>query len=464
MGAMDLMRFQPSLLWTWKGTIDRLPYVLTGVSLFLVKFAIDWVIATRLFGQVWSLTNYFIWPNDRTLRVFDLSDPQRLFALTMLAISLPFVWTGVILTLHRLRAAGLPLAMVVFFFVPLVNLLLFLVLSLLPTREVRSVESTAVQEVRRLHTLRQTHRRLARDSYWRSGLIALAVAVPLAVLCVYLGGVVLGNYGFSLFLGGPFALGMIVVLLFGLSKPQPFGACVLVALAAAASTGLALFAFMMEGMICLILASPIILFFVFVGAVVGYIIQTRPWLSDETGSLLLALLAALPGLMAAESADPLGDTDRSETIISSVILHAEPEQIWDALIATEDVSAEKPLLLHFGLPVPTRCSLDGSGVGATRTCYFDSGVIEERVTVWDPPRRFEMDIERVTLPGRHWLRFKSASYLMERLSPNETRVTRTTSISSQLRPAWYWRPLERMGVEAEHEYLFKFVAASLKQD
>src|SRR5262249_19244116 len=153
-------------------TIDRGPYLLTGVILFLVKFAIDWTIATQGFGQSWSPLNYLIWPDDRTLRVFDLTAPDRWFALTMLLVSLPFIWTGVLLSLHRLRATGLPMALVVFFFVPLVNLLLFLVLTLLPTQQVLTVEAVPPPEIRRLHTLRQAHRRLARDSHWRSGLVA----------------------------------------------------------------------------------------------------------------------------------------------------------------------------------------------------------------------------------------------------------------------------------------------------
>src|SRR5688572_13938652 len=118
---------QPSLLWTWNRTIDRLPYLLTGASLFLVKYLIDLAIATQAFGQSWSPLNYLIWPNDRVLRVFELSEPERWFSLTMLLVSVPFIWTGVILTLHRLRAADLPLGLIVLFFVPLVNLLLFAV-------------------------------------------------------------------------------------------------------------------------------------------------------------------------------------------------------------------------------------------------------------------------------------------------------------------------------------------------
>ena len=98
-----LMRMQPSLLWTWNRTIDRVPYLLFGILLFLVKYAIDWMIATA-FGLSWTPLNYVIWPNDRVLRVFELNDPERWFSLTMLFVSLPFIWCGVLLTLHRLRA------------------------------------------------------------------------------------------------------------------------------------------------------------------------------------------------------------------------------------------------------------------------------------------------------------------------------------------------------------------------
>src|SRR5438874_6040917 len=133
MSEAALVTLDVSLLWTWRRTIGRGPYLLTGIVLFLVKFVLDWTIATQVFGQTWSLFHYLIWPNDRTMRIFELSDADRWFAVTMLFVSVPFIWTGVILTLHRLRDANLPLAFVLFFFVPVVNLLLFLVLAIAPT-------------------------------------------------------------------------------------------------------------------------------------------------------------------------------------------------------------------------------------------------------------------------------------------------------------------------------------------
>ena len=151
------MRIQLSLLWTWNRAIDRVPYLLAGVLLFLVKFAIDWTIATQVFSQPWSPVNYLLWPNDRVLRVFELGDPEQAFSLTMLLVSLPFIWTGIILTLHRLRATGLPLSLILFFFVPLVNLLLFLFLVLLPTQEVLTAVAVPQPMRRGLQPWRRAH-------------------------------------------------------------------------------------------------------------------------------------------------------------------------------------------------------------------------------------------------------------------------------------------------------------------
>jgi hypothetical protein len=461
------MHLDFSLLWTWHRTIDRVPYLLTGALLFVVKFAIDWTIATQAFGQSWSPLNYLVWPNDRVLRVFDLAAPERWFAVTMLLVSLPFIWTGVLLTLHRLRAAGLPLGLIVFFFVPLVNLLLFLVLVLLPTQRALSVVAVPQPAPGPDAPLRRVHRRLAGDSYWQSGLVALAITVPLAVLAVVLGAHVLQSYGFSLFIGAPFVLGMFSVLLFGFSRPQPLPECLRVALAALGLAGLAILAFALEGIICLLMAAPIALVLTILGALVGYVIQARPWLNDQTGSILLALLAAVPALMAAESVHEHEERppvpDRLETVTSTVALDANSEQVWDMLLVVDALSGEKPFLLRIGLPLPERCTLDGVGIGATRTCHFHSGVIEERVTRWEPAHRLDLQVVRATLPGRHWLKFERASFVLDVLSPNKTRVTRTTTISSKLRPAWYWRYFEAMGIGAEHDYLLRSLEASTKR-
>ena len=112
--------------------------------------------------------------------------------------------------------------------------------------------------------------------------------------------------------------------------------------------------------------------------------------------------------------------------------------------------------------MPQKCVLQGTAVGSKRVCYFNQGYIEETILDWQPPRRMQFSIDRTNLPGRHWLGFKEAQYVLE---PNAggTLVTRTTRITSGLSPAWYWEPLERWGVSSEHDYLFHDLARRFRE-
>jgi hypothetical protein len=443
------MQIQPSLLWSWHRTIDRVPYLVTGVLLFLVKFGIDWTIATQAFGRPWSPFNYVIWPNEQILRVFELGNREQGFFLTMLAVSLPFIWTGVILTLHRLRATGLPLSLILFFFVPLVNLMLFLVLVLLPTQEVLTAAAVPRPARRRLEPWRRAHRGFVRESYWRSGLVALAITVPLAVLAVVLEAQTLQSYGFSLFVGAPFALGMFSVLVFGFSQPQPFGPCLAVAMASAALAGLAIMAIAIEGIICLIMAAPIAFTLVFLGALVGFAIQARPWLSDQTATLLVAVVILLPALMAAESANEPEPVVRA--VHTEIIIDATPGMVWPHVIAFPPLPEPDDWFFRTGIAYPQRAEIHGTGVGATRHCIFSTGAFVEPIEAWEPPARLRFRVTEQPEPMQEWspyaihpahldhyLQSHQGEFLLARLPEGRTRLVGTTWYSNRMWPAPYW--------------------------
>jgi hypothetical protein len=439
------MPFQPSLLWTWNRTIDRGPYLLAGVLFFLLKFGIDWTVATQVFGQPWSPVNYLVWPNDRLLHVFELDQPERAFSLTMLGLSLPFIWIGVVLTLHRLRAAGLPLSMVMFFFAPVLNLILFAVLALLPTRAAAPAEPTPPP----LPHLRRAHREFVRDSYWRSGLVALAVTVPLAVLAVVLGAQVLQSYGFSLFVGAPFALGMVSVLVFGFSRPQPLWACVAVAAVAGTLAGVAIIVIALEGVICLIMAAPIAFLLAFFGALVGYTIQARPWLGDHAAALVLMVMVVLPTLMAAESAAEPEPATRA--VRTEVVIDAPPERVWPLILAFPPLAEPDDWFFQTGVAYPQRAEIHGTGPGAVRHCVFSTGTFVEPIDVWDEPTRLRFRVTEQPEPMREWspyhihpphlnhyLQSRRGEFLLERLPDGRTRLVGTTWYSNRMWPAAYW--------------------------
>ena len=155
---------------------------------------------------------------------------------------------------------------------------------------------------------------------------------------------------------------------------------------------------------------------------------------------------------------------RAEVFESSIIIQASPEEIWDEMIEFDDVKGPKPLLMRMGLPVPLSCSVRGSGVGSERICRFSSGFIRERVSRWNAPYQLEFDVEEVQLPGRHWLGFQRATYSLERRDTGSTKVTRTTTVTSSLRPAFYWRFFERIGTETEHDYILNCLKAKVLSD
>src|SRR5947209_4765216 len=130
------MKVRLSDLWRLDGTIDRWPYFVLGTSLAVVKMSLDFLMATRLFGREWTPFEYAV--PQHLSGLFTLSLEERFFYRVMLLIALPFLVCGVALTLRRLRSAGLPLYAVVLFFSPLpMNLIVFLVLSMLPPRPVK---------------------------------------------------------------------------------------------------------------------------------------------------------------------------------------------------------------------------------------------------------------------------------------------------------------------------------------
>jgi hypothetical protein len=214
-----------------------------------------------------------------------------------------------------------------------------------------------------------------------------------------------------------------------------------------------------EGFLCAIMVSPVLVFAVAFGATLGFGLQKAIEATQHNSATMGMLVLMMPVLVytGKQVERPLLDRARVETVATTIWVPDTPESAWADIQNIDSIHGSKPWLMHVGLPVPQRCVLEGRGVGARRTCFFDKGYIEETVTEWDPPRTLGLVINRTHMPGRHWLDFESAAYHLQPES-NGTRLTRTTIISSHLYPVWYWRPLERWGVSSEHIYILQDVA------
>jgi hypothetical protein len=217
----------------------------------------------------------------------------------------------------------------------------------------------------------------------------------------------------------------------------------------------------LEGYICCLMALPLFLTGMVIGAVIGYFVRGRflDWSPNMQRNTTLMMLAVPLLLISANQIEkPLRSSQRVETFESSIEVMATADETWKRLVRMSSMQGTKPFLLRIGLPVPDLCTLNHEAVGARRVCHFDQGIIAQEVTEWQRPERMAVETTESTLPGRHWLTFLDAEYELRKTTTG-TLVVRRTSIGSKLYPRWYWRPFEAWGVESEHE----FVLTSLKR-
>ena len=277
------------------------------------------------------------------------------------------------------------------------------------------------------------------------------VGIALGLTGFFLGSVNSRGMGFVMFLLIPVIAGVVVGWI--IPGRKAVGKSALVSLVGSLFL---LVALGKEGPLCALMAFPLLLACVLIGALIGAGLRMaiKPKRDGNITAGMFVVVAPLVIFAGKQVERPLLDHVRIETVTDSVLVADTPANTWLRIQSIDSVHGSKPWLMYVGLPVPQKCTLEKAAEGARRTCYFDKGYIQETVTTWDPPRHMGLKIDRTHMPGRHWLGFESADYWLQP-EGNGTRLTRTTSISSHLYPVWYWRTLERWGVSSEHRYILQ---------
>jgi uncharacterized membrane protein YhaH (DUF805 family) len=125
-------------------TLDRQPYFWWGCALMAIKYNLDRAVALVGFNRSWYFWNYI---KPYGFAAVDALPPDdEKFYFILLISSLPFLIVGILLTLRRLRSAGLPLALCLLFFVPVINLIFFVILCLVPAKPATPVHQVTPRQ------------------------------------------------------------------------------------------------------------------------------------------------------------------------------------------------------------------------------------------------------------------------------------------------------------------------------
>jgi uncharacterized membrane protein YhaH (DUF805 family) len=411
-------------LWHLEGTVSRTTYAISGVVAFVLKYAIDWSIATLVFHRQWTPLSYW-----HLIGLQNAEQPRVTLwmFLLLLVVSLPFLWFGMAMTLLRLRDAGNSAGWAALFFVPILNILLFIALSIVP------------------HSDGAARRDLS--GVMESALFATVATAALTTAAIGLTTRGLETYGIGLFVAVPFCVGYLSAFLHGRRYPDARAQSYVVALLATLLLGGFLLALAWEGVICLLMAAPLAIVVAMIGAACGSAsARVRP--SAKPAYMTVAILPLiLMAEAAAHRAAPLYRVD------SEIVIDAPAEAVWKNVVTFSDIAGEPEWYFRAGIAYPIRARINGRGVGATRTCEFTTGTFIEPIEVWNEPRLLRFGVTAnpppmrelspyggVDAPHLHgFLVSQRGQFALESLPGGRTRLTGSTWYQHHLWPSAYWR-------------------------
>lgn len=344
-----------------------------------------------------------------------------------------------VLGIRRARDAGWSPLLGAALALPILRLFLFVALATAPGRH-----HTEVLDLPRGGRFARLIPRSRTGSAAAAIGISIALVVPLGVLNVQ----VLEDYGLALFIGLPFLLGALSAYLHAYHTPRTLRQSVGVALITVSIALLLVFLLAMEGLVCLLMAAPIVYAIGVAGALVGHALGQRHTSSRPVIGMLLLLT---PSLMAFEAAERQGPPLFAVTTVEHI--QAPPERVWVKLVTFSHMQAPTELLFRAGISYPIEARITGTGVGACRYCQFNTGPFVEPITVWDAPHRLAFDVKdlpppmtelsiyrNVNAPHVHgFFRSQRGQFQLTALPDGSTRLEGTTWYTHDIWPTWYWR-------------------------
>jgi len=255
------------------------------------------------------------------------------------------------------------------------------------------------------------------------------------------------HYGWSLFLLTPMVVGIGASWLPRGPRPS-LGACVRASFTVNAILCLLFLLLGIEGVICIVMATPLVALMGSLGGLLGGLLRRR-WEHPRVSAQLLVLLA-VPFLLAWER--PRTDIQTPIAVTTEVTVRASPEEVWQETIDFSPISDPPIGILRLGIAYPTHAILRTKGNQVIRECHFTTGPFIEPITAWEPPQRLAFDVASQPPSMREmspWpihpphldnmIRSQRGEFQIEAVGNGLTRLRGTTWYTIEAAPTAYWR-------------------------
>ncbi len=450
------------MIWfSFSQPVDRRTYAVHGFGLMAFKYAVDAALIWRFAGRVWTPLDYLnpLWSARQEL----LRGAPAWLAPALVVFTLPFLWIGVSMTMRRAVHAGRSPWLALLFFVPVVNYVLMLALSLAPPAS--RVKWPVVEPPPQV------------DQRLQSAMLGVAASLGITLVTVPVGIYLRRSYSTGLFLGVPFTIGYISSYIYNHRVPRSVGESIIVGLVSVTIAGGALVVFALEGILCVAMAVPLALAVAWPGALLGRMVAQRSFepgrgAAGGRGAGFAVLVAPL--LLALEPRLP---APRHE-VVSVVEIDAPPAVVWRHVVTFPDLPPPAEWLFRAGVAAPTRARIEGAGVGATRYCDFTTGSFVEPVTAWEEGRLLAFDIIAQAPPMREespypevnpphldgYFRATHGEFRLTPLPGGRTRLEGRTSYEVEMFPQVYWTLFADYLVQGIHLRVLRHIQALAQEE
>jgi Polyketide cyclase / dehydrase and lipid transport len=252
-----------------------------------------------------------------------------------------------------------------------------------------------------------------------------------------------GTYGLTLFVALPVAIGA-----FGawVAKAKSGVDAASAGVAANVIASLGLVVFRSEGLICIVMAMPLIAPLGALGGWLAYAPTRKRTLASGT-----AILALLPFGLGTLGFDRTAKPDVF-VVRSSIEIAAPPERVWKNVVTFSELPPPDEWYFKAGVAYPMRARIEGTGPAAVRYCEFSTGPFVEPIQVWDEPHLLRFSVTQNPAPMIEWSPYanvvprhlhgylisKQGQFLLTALPNGHTLLEGTTWYQHGLRPEIYW--------------------------
>jgi hypothetical protein len=256
------------------------------------------------------------------------------------------------------------------------------------------------------------------------------------------------TYGWTIFFVLPIFIGIFSTYLYQLREDNRLSGSFSVSATSLFVTGIGLLLFAFEGVICLIMASPLALLLTYFGYCVWYYWKPGNASPAARRMMMPALFGLLPVSLFVDRHLP---APQLYAVSSSIVINASPKAVWQNVVQFPQLPEPEELMFKTGIAYPINATIKGTGAGAIRYCNFSTGPFVEPITIWNEPHLLQFSVTQQPAPMKELSPFninpphldgfwtsEKGQFALTALPDGSTLLTGTTWYRNRIAPVMYW--------------------------